>query len=63
MGNSKKLHYICQTVNELTHNTKTIVKVNRFEEKKSLEKLNLSHIIVETEKTAMAMFDEAMRCE
>ena len=62
VGNSKKLAHICEIVNDLTKNTKTIVKVNRFEEKKALDKLNLSHIIVETEKTATAMFDEAMKC-
>ncbi|MCK5294797.1 MAG: NAD-binding protein, partial [Arcobacteraceae bacterium] len=62
VGNSKKLNHICEVVNELTHNTKTIVKVNKFEEKESLSKLNLSHIIVETENTALAMYDEAMKC-
>ncbi len=62
IGNSKKLNHICEVVNELTDNTKTIVKVNKFEEKEALGKLNLSHIIVETEKTAVAMFDEAMKC-
>ena len=62
IGNSKKLNHICEVVNELTHNTKTIVKVNRFEEKESLSKLNLSHVIVETENTALAMYEEALKC-
>ncbi|MCK5294864.1 MAG: cation:proton antiporter [Arcobacteraceae bacterium] len=62
VGNSKKLNHICKVVNELTDNTKTIVKVNRFEEQEELSDLNLSHIIVETENTALAMFDEAMKC-
>ncbi len=62
IGNSQKLHHVCQTVNELTKNTKPIVKVNKFEEKELLDKLNLTHIVVETEKTATAMFDEAMKC-
>ncbi len=62
IGNSQKLHHICQSVNELTNNTKTIVKVNKYEEKELLDDLNLSHIVVETEKTATAMFDEAMKC-
>ncbi|MCF6331420.1 MAG: cation:proton antiporter [Sulfurimonas sp.] len=61
VGNSKKLNHICEVVNELTRNTKTIVKVNKFEEKNELSKLNLSHVIVETENTAKAMFDEAMK--
>ena len=63
IGNSKKLHHICQAVDELTNNVKTIVKVNKYEEKELLSKFNLSHIVVETEKTAQAMFDEAMRLE
>ncbi len=62
IGNSKKLALICEVVNDLTKNTRTIVKVNKYEEKEELSKLNLSHIIVETEKTALAMFDEAMKC-
>ena len=61
IGNSKKLNHICEVVNELTDNTKTIIKVNKFEEKESLSRLNLSHIIVETENTAKAMFDEAIK--
>jgi len=60
VGNSKKLNHICEVVNELTNNTKTIVKVNTFEEKDELAKLNLSHIVVETENTAIAMFNEAI---
>jgi len=62
IGNSKKLNHICEVVNDLTHNTKTIVKVNRFEEKELLSKLNLSHVIVETENTALAMYEEALKC-
>ena len=63
VGNSKKLHHICEIINSLTLNTKTIVKVNKYEEKELLSKLNLSHIVVETEKTALAMYSEAMKCE
>ena len=62
IGNSRKLSIICEVVNELTINRKTVVKVNRFEEQTALEKFNFSHVIVETEKTATAMFDEAMKC-
>ena len=61
IGNSQKLSHICEVVNDLTENSKTIVKVNRFEERDELAKLNLSHIVVETENTAKAMFDEAMK--
>jgi len=58
VGNNQKLYLICETVNELTHNAKTIVKVDNYEEEKELADLNLSHVIVETEKTAMAMVEE-----
>ena len=61
IGNSEKLNHICEVVDELTKNTKTIVKVNRFEEQEELEQFNLSHIIVETENTALAMFNETKK--
>jgi len=61
IGNGQKLNHICEVVNDLTNNTRTIVKVNKFEERDSLLDLNLSHIVVETENTAIAMFDEAMK--
>lgn len=59
--NSQKLRMICETVNSLTYNTKTIVKVDNYEEESELADLNLSHIIVETEKTAIAMVKEAQK--
>jgi len=58
LGNSQKLNHVCEAVNDLTNNAKTIVKVNNMEDKESLSGLNLAHIIVETEKTAAAMFKE-----
>ncbi|NKQ41815.1 MAG: sodium:proton exchanger [Sulfurovum sp.] len=58
LGNSQKLQHICEVVNDLTHNTKTIVRVSKIEEKEALEELNLTHVIVETQNTAMAMFQE-----
>lgn len=61
LGNSQKLYHVCQVVNELTDNTRTIVKVDRIEDKEDLADLNLTHIIIETEKTAIAMFDEVMK--
>lgn len=60
IGNNQKLHLICEAIADLNHNVKTIVKVNKYEEKDALEALNISHIIVETEKTALAMLDEAL---
>ena len=58
LGNSKKLTHVCEVVNEITYNDRTIVKVNNLEDKEALSALNLAHIIVETEKTAAAMFKE-----
>jgi CPA2 family monovalent cation:H+ antiporter-2 len=59
IGNSTKLQHICEVVTSMVPGTKVIVRVNRFEQKESLSELNLSHIVVETEKTAVAMYDEA----
>jgi len=59
IGNSTKLQHICEVVSQMELGSKVIVKVNKFEEQDSLSDLNLSHIIVETEKTAVAMYEEA----
>jgi len=63
IGNSKKLNHICEVVHELAQDKKTVIKVNKFEEKNALSQFDSSHIIVETEKTAKAMFDEAMNLD
>lgn len=60
IGNSEKLIHICEVVDEMAEGKKTVVKVNKYEEKNNLSRLNLSHIIVETEKTASAMYEEAI---
>jgi CPA2 family monovalent cation:H+ antiporter-2 len=61
LGNSQKLYHICEVVHGLMQDKKTIVKVNKYEEKLQLEKLGLTHIIVETEKTANAMYEESIK--
>lgn len=45
--NPEKLHLICSSVDALTHNANTIVKVTREIEKVSLSDLHLTHVIVE----------------
>jgi len=60
IGNSQKLNHICEVVHDMAQDKKTIVKVDKYEEQESLSSLGLSHIIVETEKTAQAMYKEAM---
>jgi len=61
VGNSKKLHLICEMVNHLIYNAKIIVKVDNYEEEKELGLLNLSYIIVGTEATAIAMVDKTKK--
>ncbi|NVJ52835.1 MAG: cation:proton antiporter [Campylobacteraceae bacterium] len=62
IDNPEKLHLICEVINDLTHNTKTIVKVTRFTEKQELESLHLEHIIVEDDVVARALVEETKEC-
>ncbi|RXJ76957.1 sodium:proton exchanger [Arcobacter sp. F155] len=62
IDNPEKLHLICEVIDDLTHNTKTIVKVTRFSEKQELESLHLEHIIVEDDVVARALVDETKEC-
>lgn len=63
IDNPEKLHLICEVIDDLTHNTKTIVKVTRFSEKQELESLHLEHIIVEDDIVARALVDETKECK
>lgn len=62
IDNPEKLHLICEVIDDLTHNTKTIVKVTRFSEKLELESLHLEHIIVEDDVVARALVEETKEC-
>ena len=62
VNNPDILHLICEAVNDLTHNSKTIVTVTNNEEKEALNGLHLKHIIVETTQIARAVVDEVMYC-
>ncbi len=62
VNNPDALHIICEAVDELTHNTKTIVTVTSEAEKSTLEGLHLEHIIVETNQIAKSVVDEVMYC-
>jgi CPA2 family monovalent cation:H+ antiporter-2 len=62
IGNSHKLYHICEVIHKMGYNHKCIVKVNSYEQYEGLAHLDLLHIIVETEKTALAMYEEAMNC-
>lgn len=61
LGNNEKLYLVCQTVQKVAPNVKTVVKVNSFQEKQMLLDLGLTHIIVETEETAIGMYNEALK--
>ncbi len=63
INNPEKLHLVCEVINDLTHNTKTIVKVTRFSEKLELESLHLEHIIVEDDVVARALVEETKVCK
>jgi CPA2 family monovalent cation:H+ antiporter-2 len=62
VNNPDALHLICEAVDALTHNTKTIVTVTTDGEKETLKNLHLEHIIVETKQLSKAVVDEVMYC-
>ena len=62
VNNPEILHLICEAVNDLTHNSKTIVTVTTEAEKDALKGLHLKHVIVETKQIARAVVDEIMYC-
>lgn len=61
--NNKKLQLVCEMIDSMGASSKAVIKVNKFEEKDTISDLNLWHIIVETEKTALAMFEESLKRE
>lgn len=63
IDNAEKLHLICEVIDDLTHNTKTIVKVTRQNEKVDLKSLHLEHIIVEDEIMARELVKETGFCK
>jgi len=63
IDNAEKVHLICEVIDDLTKNTKTIVKVTRFSEKEELKNLHLEHIIVEDDVVARALVDETKECK
>jgi len=53
---------ICEVIDDLTHNTKTVVKVTRPHEKDELKGLHLEHIIVADDVVAEALVEETKFC-
>ncbi|MAD42029.1 MAG: sodium:proton exchanger [Arcobacter sp.] len=62
VNNPDSLHIICEAIDALTHNIKTIVTVTTESEKDVLRGLHLKHIIVETKQLSKAVVDEVMYC-
>ncbi len=60
--NPDKLHLICEVIDDLTHNTKTVVKVTRPHEKEDLKGLHLEHVIVADDVVAEALVEETKFC-
>jgi len=58
IDNPEKLHLICEVIDDLTKNIKTIVKVVKCEEKEALDGLHLKHIIVQNSEIAKALVKE-----
>ena len=61
--NPDKLHLICEIIDDLTHNTKTVVKVTRPSEKEELQGLHLEHIIVADDVVAQSLVEETKFCQ
>jgi len=62
IDNPEKLTLICEVIDDLTHNTKTIVKVGRKSEAKELERLHIEHVIIEDEVLSQAILEETRSC-
>ena len=60
VDNPDKLYLICEAVDELTHNTKTVVKVNQNCEKIMLKDLHLQHFVIQTKVVSKALVKEAL---
>ena len=62
VNNPDALHLICEVIDDLTNNVKTIVTVTSDADKKALESLHLKHVVVETKHMSKAVVDEVMYC-
>ena len=62
IDNPNQLRIVCETIHDLTKNTKTIVKVTKTEDIKLLEGLHLEHIVVDDQIVAKALVEETRVC-
>lgn len=58
---SEKLFLVSEVVKKLNIKWNIVVKVNSFKEEKMISELDIKNIIVETEKTAEAMFEKVVK--
>ena len=61
--NPDKLNLICEIIDDLTHNTRTVVKVTQHAEKAALEGLHIEHIVVSDDVLAQSLVDETKFCK
>ena len=62
VDNPEQLHLICETIDDLNKNAKTIVKITKAEDRKLISGLHLEHIIVDDEVVAKALVEETRTC-
>ncbi len=62
IDNPEQLRIVCESINELTKNTKTIVKITKTQDMKNLDGLHLEHIIVDDQVVAKALVEETRVC-
>jgi len=60
IDNPQKRYLVCSAIDKLNHSVKTIVKVSREEEKKMLEALNITNIVVQGDEIARIMAERAL---
>jgi len=63
VDNPEQTFLICQAIDELTKNAKTVVKVAQHSEKIMLKNLHLHHFVIETKEVSKALVKEALRTE
>jgi len=63
MENKEHIRLVCEAISSLSHYVNTVVKVSDLKEKEMLKDLYINHTIVESEKMAEILVNEAMICK
>jgi len=61
--NSEHLRLVCEAISSVSKFVNTVVKVKDLKEKRLLEDLHINHIVVESEKMAEILTNEALICK